>query len=151
MKFYIEYLEPDESEVAYLRKADLGRADLSDLTLKMLWSKVGLTHEEFTFDGYGFAIGYIASILYVVENLSRLGKIEIVLDESADWLHFEHVNERIKISGDEQEVLADSATFVRVFREFALGFINDTVKRYPDLGKNSAIVSLLRRIRRVSP
>jgi hypothetical protein len=147
VKFTIEQLDPDDAEKAFLRKADLRRAELVDLTLNMLWSRVGLTHDGFAFDGYGFAIGYLASILDVAENLARLLSIEVVLDESGDCLRFEMLNQAVRIAEEGKDVTVEFTELVTEFREFALGTMAGIVRSHPGLEDNPEIVSLIRRIK----
>jgi hypothetical protein len=150
MKITLDRLPLEDSERAFLRRTDLRFAEMLDLTLYFYWGRVGLSHNDFVFEGYGFALDYIGHLVHACESLAAKSRVTISLMDSGDRLDFEKVPSGIRISDDDDHsVVASQETLVNAVKSFSAKTIADLTREFPGLGDNPEVTSLARRARRL--
>jgi hypothetical protein len=150
MEITLDRLPLEDSERAFLRRTDLRFADMMDLTLKFCWSTVAITHDDYVFDGYGFAIDCVANLVYACESLAAKSRVTITLMDSGDWLEFEKVPSGVRMSdNDSHSVTISQETLVNAVKSFSTKTIADLTREFPALGDNPGVTSLAKRARRL--
>lgn len=149
MEFCTNHVGEGSASDAWVRKNDLARADLLELSLNLYWSQVDFVAPAVRFDIYAYALGFLAGIAHAFEFLTEKTSVELVMDDSGEELNLYRRGLMIIVDHERGSVEAPFSEVSRTFRQCSLEALGQIYSHYPGLQENPEVKQLGRRLARL--